>query len=391
MKAGTPASAHDGRTVFVTGYPGFIGKALVRTLLEQELHTRVLVLVQPRFEEAARQSLDALGPQKAERAQVIAGDVVDMHLGLSSGEYMDVAAQVTDVFHLAAVNALGVSSDVVFRVNVEGTLNVLELARDIKNLRRFNFFSSCYVSGNRIGVITEEELEMGQGFNNPYEESKFQAEREVRRWAKRIPTSIYRPAIVVGDSGTGEVDRLDTVYYMAIMLVNSPLNLPLPGDGVAPLNITPVDFVVKAALRLSWDKRAEGLTFHLVDPNPLSSRKVFEIVAERAGKKLPRMRVSPRMFRMITRVPGLERLTRQPLQALNYVNHLAIYNCTNTLRLLDGSGIMCPPFESYVDNLMSFVRRHYREKKKEEAESKLHDPLEGEPNWTAGEAALLGK
>jgi len=138
------------------------------------------------------------------------------------------------------------------------------------------------------------------------------------------------------------------------------LPLPVPVEAVAPLNMVPVDFVVDACHHISLDPRGIGRTFHVVDPNPLSSRRVYQLLAARGGKKLPRWRLNYRLTRLLLNIPGLEKLTRQPVQALEYLNHLAIYNCPNTLELLDGTGILCPRFESYADNLMRYVRRHLR-------------------------------
>ena len=128
---------------------------------------------------------------------------------------------------------------------------------------------------------------MGQRFHNPYEETKFQAELLVRRAQADLPATIYRPSIVVGDSRTGEIDRFEGPYALAILLVASPLAvpLPLPGDAVAPLNVVPVDFVVDAALAIAADPAGAGRTVHVVDPSPLSARRVYEMIAARAGQE----------------------------------------------------------------------------------------------------------
>src|SRR5205807_591367 len=158
-------------------------------------------------------------------------------------------------------------------------------------------FSTVFVSGDRVGVIAEDELAARQSFRNAYEESKFEAEILVRRAMGQLPCTVLRPSIVVGDSKTGEIDRFEGPYAIAILLVTSPLAvpLPLPGDGVAPLNVVPIDFVVEAAAAIHHDPRAVGRTFQVVDPNPSSSRRVYELVAGRAGKKLPRLSLSSKL------------------------------------------------------------------------------------------------
>jgi nucleoside-diphosphate-sugar epimerase len=258
---------------------------------------------------------------------------------------------------------------------VDGTRNVLELARDCAKLERFNHFSTCYVSGERVGVIAEDELDVGQSFRNEYERSKYQAEKLVRKAGLTLPVSIYRPSSVVGDSRTGEIDKFEGPYYLGILLVMSPLTipLPLPGDGVAPLNAVPVNYVVDAVWALAKDPRAVGKTFHLVDPNPMSARRVYEMIAEMANKRLPKITLSAKAADVVLRLPFVEKIARPQRAAISYVNHLAIYNSHNTLELLDGTGIRCPPLASYLETLVSYVRDQYRRRKEA---GEIEDPLD---------------
>jgi thioester reductase-like protein len=364
---------------FVTGYPGFIGKRLVRRLAEEARGTeaRLVLLVQPRNAPAARADLASEGIA----AEVVEGDVEQMHLGLSGAEFKGLAREVTDVWHLAARTFLAAPAAELRRVNVEGTRNVLELAAAARRLRRLNHFSTAYVSGDRVGVILEDELAMGQRFHNPYEETKFQAELLVRRAQADLPATVYRPSVVVGDSRTGEIDRFEGPYALAILLVASPLSvpLPLPGDAVAPLNVVPVDFVVDAALAIGADPAGAGRTVHLVDPSPLSARRVYEMIAARAGKKLPAVSVPARVLQALLQLPVLERLTRAHRPAIEYLNHLAIYNCRNLLELLDGTGIQCPPITSYLDRLIEFVQATYARRREQELAAEADDPLDPRP------------
>jgi thioester reductase-like protein len=364
---------------FVTGYPGFIGKRLVRRLAEQARGTesRLVLLVQPKNARAARADLATEGIA----AEIVEGDVEQMHLGLSGAEFKALARDVTDVWHLAARTFLAAPAAELRRVNVEGTRSVLDLAASARRLRRLNHFSTAYVSGDRVGVILEDELAMGQRFHNPYEETKFQAELLVRRAQADLPATIYRPSIVVGDSRTGEIDRFEGPYAFAILLVASPLSvpLPLPGDALAPLNVVPVDFVVDAALAIGADPAGAGRTVHLVDPSPLSARRVYEMIAARAGKKLPGVSVPARVLQALLQLPVLERLTRAHRPAIEYVNHLAIYNCRNLLELLDGTGIQCPPITSYLDRLIEFVQATYARRREQELAAEADDPLDPRP------------
>jgi len=372
-----PAPVH-----FVTGHPGFIGKRLVARLAEQVGEDgRLVLLVQPKNAQRVRRDLANAGVA----AEVLEGDVEQMHLGLSGAEFKALAAEVTDVWHLAA-RTHGAERPELRRVNVEGTRNVLDLAAAARRLRRLNHFSTAYVAGDRAGVILEDELAMGQRFRNAYEETKFEAELLVRRAQADLPATIYRPSIVVGDSRTGEIDRFEGPYALAILLVASPLAvpLPLPGDAVAPLNVVPVDFVVDAAIAIGADRAGAGRTVHLVDPAPLSARRVYEMIAARAGKRLPPVSVPARVFQALLQLPLLERLSRVHRPGIEYVNHLAIYNCRNLLELLDGTGIQCPPITSYLDRLIEFVQATFARRREKELDQEADDPLDPRPSAAEG-------
>lgn len=359
---------------FVTGYPGFIGKRLVKYLAEKNPDGRITLLVQPKFVKEAEAYAAKL---RGARIDILSGDIVDMHLGLAGREYQRLVDETTHLFHLAAVSYLGVPHDLARRVNVDGTRTVLELARECRKLQRLVHFSTCYVSGDRLGVIAEDELENGQSFRNAYEETKYEAERLVQRAKAHLPITVVRPSTVVGDSATGEIDRFEGPYYLGMLLVLSPLvlPLPLPGNGVAPLNVVPVDFVVQAVWSLAQNEAAIGKTVHLVDPNPMSARRVYELIAERANRKLPRFGLPARAADWFLRIPGVEKLARPQRAAVNYVNHLALYNCHTALELLDGTGVRCPPLMSYLDKLIDYALKTWKQRQ-QSAEPEIDDPLD---------------
>ena len=168
---------------------------------------------------------------------------------------------------------------------------------------------------------------------------------------------------------------------LAILLVASPVAvpLPLPGDAVAPLNVVPVDFVIDAVLAISENPAGAGRTVHVVDPSPLSARRVYEMIAARAGKRLPTVSVPARAVQALLQLPLLERLSRVHRPAIEYVNHLAIYNCRNLLDLLDGTGIRCPPITSYLDRLIEFVQASFARRREAELAAEPEDPLDPAP------------
>lgn len=340
----------------MTGYPGFIAKKLVKKLLATDDRLRITALVEPAKLDAAEADIARLG---GARVKTVTGDISAMDLGLSGDEYRRLIGDVTEIWHLAAIHKLGVDRATAERINVQGTRNVAELALAIHSIDRFVHFSSAFVSGSRVGVIREEELETGAGFRNPYEATKHQAEVLLRARGDRLPLTVFRPSAVVGDSRSGEIDRFDGIYHFGIMLAASPaaIAIPLPGDGRAPLNIVPVDYVVDAVHAITAQPETIGKTFHIVDPNPLSAQGVYELIARRSGKKPPKYHVSANLTKALLRMPGLERFAPVSHQVVDYLNHMAFYSSANTMDALEGTGIRCPRFETYVDNLITYVRQ----------------------------------
>jgi thioester reductase-like protein len=375
--------AHE--VVFVTGFPGFIGQQLVRRMAElrRGRDVRLVALVRPQNARAARGELEELGLPH----EVLEGDVTRMHLGLSGAEYKRILVEATEIWHLAAHYDLAADPRLIRAVNFEGTRNVLELARGARRLERLHHFSSAYVSGDRTGVVLEDELEAQQRFDDAYARSKFDAEKLVRRAQAELPVTVYRPSMVVGDSRTGEIDRFEGPYFLAILLVATPLAvpLPLPSDSGAPLNVVPVDFVVEAALSIGANRAAIGRTVHLVDPAPLSVRRVYELIAAQVGKTLPRAALPHRAVDALLRLPFLERVARPQRSALQHVNRLVLYNPRNMLDLLAGTEIRCPPITSYLDRLVAFVSAHYRAPRPVPAvEAEADDPLDPRRPATSG-------
>ena len=166
--------------------------------------------------------------------------------------------------------------------------------------------STAHVCGDRRGVVTEDELQAGQAFRSVVEETKARGEKLVRGAMDRLPIAVMRPATIVGDSITGEVDRFDGPYLLVLLVVTSPpdLALPLPGRGDELLNLVPIDWVARAAVALGRDARSHGRTFHLVDPRPLAARRVFELVARAGGRRGPRGSIPANLAKALLRAPG---------------------------------------------------------------------------------------
>ena len=341
--------------VFITGYPSLVVRRLVRKLVTEGMETHVLV--KEEFLDAAR--ADFMDLDK-ERLHLYGGDVVNMDLGLAGAEVRGLLESVGTLFHLAGVYHLGVREREMKLVNLEGTRNALAFARRCKRLHRFVHMSTAFVAGTREGVIMEDELEEGQGFRNRYEESKHLAEKLVQQAAADLPVSVVRPSLIVGDSRTGEIDTLEGPHFFMYVLVNLPLDiqLPLPGHGRHPLNLVPIDFLVDALPLIAADPEAEGLTFHLTDPNPVSARAVFELVAALAERRPPRGVLPPSLSGALARMPGLKSSWRSPAMLVDVFQRLVILNAMNTHRILTRHGLCCPSFPDYAARLVKYMREH---------------------------------
>ena len=244
-------------------------------LLEEDAELRVVALVEPSMAGAARAAAAEIG---GDRIEILEGDIGERRLGLADADWERLTAEVTSAFHLAAIYNLAVPLELAQRVNVDGTGNVLELCAACDRLQRLNYVSTAYVAGVRKGVVYEHELALGQAFKNHYESTKFQAEVWVHEAMDAVPTTIYRPAIVVGDSRTGETQKFDGPYYM-LRVISSASRAECrsrsSGGPRAPFNVVPVDFVVDALVAGSKSADAVGETLHLVDPEPVTASELL--------------------------------------------------------------------------------------------------------------------
>ncbi|MBV9774669.1 MAG: SDR family oxidoreductase [Gemmatimonadetes bacterium] len=351
-------------TIFFTGFPGFLGSELLPRVLERSPGSGAVCLVQPKFAALARARADELErghPALAGRVRIVEGDITRPDLGL--GDARELEADTVEVYHLAAVYDLSVAREVGMRVNVDGTRNVLALARRCPGLRRFQYVSTCYVSGRHPGTFAEDDLEVGQEFNNFYEETKYLAEVEVRRAMRDgLPATIYRPSIVVGDSATGATQKYDGPYFAIRWLLRQPkiAVMTVVGDTTrTEFNVVPRDFVVDAIAYLSGRAESEGRTYNLADPHPLTVDGMLTDLARATGRRMIRVPLPLRVAKgALDHVPGVYRLMRIPSSAVDYFVHPTRYATERTQAALAGSGIRVPRFPEYSDRLVAFVRAH---------------------------------
>ncbi len=352
--------------VFFTGFPGFLGSELLPRVLGRSPESRAVCLIQSKFTAQAHSRLEHLEqayPHLRGRVELTVGDITEPDVGLEDSPR--IKSQMSEVFHLAAIYDLGVPRDVAMRVNVEGTQNVLDFAEGAPRLRQFQYVSTCYVSGRHAGLFSEDDLEKGQPFNNHYEETKYLAEVEVRaRIRGGLPATIYRPAIVVGDSCTGATQKYDGPYFMIRWLLRQPFVAVLPVVGkpsATRVNLVPRDYIVDAISHLSGLDTSVGKTYQLADPDPLTVSELIQLVGRATRRIVVRIPLPCAVAKLaIDRVPGVYRLMQIPSSAIDYFVHPTLYSCSNTLEDLEAAGVKVPPLPTYVDRLVDFVRRHPR-------------------------------
>jgi thioester reductase-like protein len=332
--------------ILVTGFPGALARPLVAQLARGSRDEIFLLVEAGRASEAAGR-LTALGRLGA-RCHLLTGDITAMHLGLSGTEYREVTRGLREIFHLAAMCHPAADPGKLWRVNVTGTKNLLEVAADSPRLERFNHVSTCFVSGDRVGVICEDELECGQNFRDPYQQTKFEAERLVVRSRPEVPSTIYRPSIACADPSPGPHPP-ENFYGRAI---REALRPPARTSSDAPLQLVPPSYVVAALLHLAREPRAKGRTFHLVDPQPWGQRRTRSWLASRALPAPAAPRPPPRAMGNVQR---LRQFFSPPGSAAAGEPLLAFYECGDTLELLRKTKIQCPPAPAAAEALRALT------------------------------------
>jgi thioester reductase-like protein len=344
-------------SIFFTGFPGFLGSELLPRVV---LRTgrEALCLVQPKFRALAEeraQQLVKVHPALANRIHLVEGDLTQ------ALDHVDVD-DVREIYHLAAVYDLSVARDLAMRVNVTGTQRVLDLAERASRLERLHYVSTCYVSGRYAGVFTEDDLEKGQSFNNHYEETKQLAEIEVRKRMDRVPATIYRPSVVVGDSRTGATQKFDGPYFVIQWLMRQPRVAVLPVVGRPTryrFNVVPRDFVIRAITHLSGLTTNAGKTYALADPRPMTVDETIDTIAEATQRTVLRIPMTKGLAKgALNHLPGVYRLMRIPAAAVDYFVHPTVYDTRNATTDLAVAGITTPEFRDYAPRLVEFLRAH---------------------------------
>jgi thioester reductase-like protein len=343
---------------FITGFPGFIASRLVEQLVGPE--RQMFLLVEQKFVEQAMDEVAQIAESTAttlDNFVIVEGDITHPKLGISDADLEVIQIETTDVFHLAAAYDLAVAKDVAFNVNLLGTRHVNDLACSIKNLRRYNYVSTCYVAGKRTGQILETDLEHTAGFRNFYEETKYLAETEVENLKSHLPVTIYRPSVVVGDSQTGETAKYDGIYHLIHYLRMAPslLRVVNVGNNDVRLNLVPVDFVVDAIATLSQDDAALGKTLAIADAAPLTTAELFDVLAKEMTGRKSEYTPPTKVVEWFLNLSISPALTGLPNYGVPYFFVSQTYDTSIASSMIASHGIICPRFPNYAGNLLDFV------------------------------------
>ena len=358
---------------FVTGGTGFIGRRLIRKLLAAEGNTVHFLVRRPGgSREAALREF--LGPAES-RAIAVAGDICQARCGLTDADLQALAGKVDHFFHLAAVYDLRADPAHELATNIDGTRNALALARAL-DAGCFHHVSSIAAAGLYDGVFREDMFEEAEHIEHPYFRSKHDSEALVRA-ERSLPWRIYRPGLVVGDSRTGEADKIDGPYYFFKLIQRLRGLLPpwMPAIGVegGRINIVPVDYVVDAMTWIAAVPGLDGGCFHLTDPAPKRVGDVLNLFAHAAHAPPMTLRINAALVdlvpagvrRGLAAVAPVRRLAQTVLDdlglpdtILQFINYPTRFDNRQAAAALKGSGIACPPLDSYATVIWDYWERH---------------------------------
>lgn len=358
-------------TLFLTGYPGFLTGCLIHQLSQDHYNKieHIYLLVLPEQEQKAKSDLTCFIKQNKLQTHyfsILTGDITKEDLGIEKTALRKLKDTVTHVFHLAAIYDLAVPQEIAFQVNVHGTKMVNEWVKELKQLQRYIYFSTAYVSGTREGIIYETELRGGQSFKNHYEATKYEAELLVEGLKETIPTTIIRPGIVKGHSKTGITSKFDGMYFMLNLLDKlafSPF-LPYLGAGRVEGNFVPSDYVIKATSYLSFAAHSIGKTYHLTDPSPYHMRDLYKMLAEAYLMRTPKGEVPLDLVSFIMQSHTTEKWLKVEREALAYFTLNVSYDCTQATRDLEGSGVYCPDMKDTIEPMITFYRKYKHDENK---------------------------
>ena len=358
---------------FVTGATGFIGKRLVKKLLARK-GSVVYFLIREESKAKVPGLLEYWGTTKS-RAIPVYGDLRAAKLGVSKDDTKALSKNIDHFFHLAAIYDLKADAEEQMAVNIDGTRNTVAFANAI-SAGCFHHVSSIAAAGLFEGIFREDMFEEAENLEHPYFASKHESEKIVRKECKGA-FRVYRPGLVVGDSTTGEMDKIDGPYYFFKLIQRIRQILPpwMPTIGLegGRINIVPVDYVVDAMDHIAHQPKLDGKCFHLTDPEPMRVGDVLNTFSRAAHAPTMSLRINAALFGFIPKSikKGMMALTPVrrvksavmkdlglPDDLMQFINYPTRFDNREAAAALKGSGIACPRLDDYACRIWDYWERN---------------------------------
>jgi thioester reductase-like protein len=352
------------RAVLISGATGFVGMEVLARYLERG-DRHVFALVRAGDDEGARERIDGVlsnlfglrAKRYAKRVTSVAGELTASGLGLGKERSRALAEEVSTILHCAASVSFALPLEEAREINLEGTRRMLEfaeLAQEHGGLERYGHVSTAYVAGTHDGHFCESDLDLGQGFNNSYEQSKFEAEKLVRSHPD-LPVTIMRPSIVVGDQRNGWTSAFNVLYWPLRAFARGMFE-SVPAVASAPVDVVSVDYVADGIYELCEGPGGIGETYHLTAGAKAST--IGEIAQMASGyfrRPVPRV-LPPDEFEI-----DPDSREGQALEGSRayfpYFSIKAVFDNAATRSRLDPAGIHVTPLRDYLDRLLDFATR----------------------------------
>ena len=392
-------------TYLVTGATGFLGRRLVaRLLARHRADDPVRILALTRESSVGRLAELASTWEGGEHVQPLVGDLTAPRLGLGAAKVRQLTGNVDHVVHLAAVYDMTADAATTEKANVDGTRAVVELANAV-GARHLHHVSSIAVAGDYAGTFTEDMFDVGQPLTSPYHRTKYEAERIVRDEAT-VPWRVYRPSVVVGDSRTGEMDKVDGPYYMFGALARMRMLPPVPwvAPDLGDTNVVPVDYVVGALDYLLHQPGLDGRAFHLAHPRPQPVVGVLAAFCRAGGVPAPlaldRRLSAPVLAAadLAAKVPGVTQVRDFvaselgiPPEVLPHLSFRGTFDTGATRKALRHSGLATPELETYAEVLWRYWEAHLDPDRFRRPRADGPSPLAGRTVVITGASSGIGR
>lgn len=327
-----------------------MGWKLVKNILD-ETDSKLYLLVRQNSQKTVRERIGELvnksysGKKRRgirSRLIVVKGDITKKNLGLTKTQIEDLSKKINIIYHSAALCQFNVHIEVIRKINVEGTKNVLDFALKCKSNNQFkslHHISTVAILGDKGGVLYENSLDMGQGFNNTYEKTKFEAEKLVNRYRKKgLIASIYRPSVIVGDSIRGEASDFQ-MFYRPLHIFSIEILDEIPANKDLEYNLVPVDYTARAIYLISSDRNNDNKNYHLTNPSTITLKFLLNAASSYFGFKKPK--IIPKNKFNFRKLRGFRRKAIEPY--LPYFNHKDMaFDAANFKKAINGSSFAWP-------------------------------------------------